>query len=313
MSQWNAEDVQTQVNLGRYIEVTQFVILIYDWLLTFEQEVERYWKRDLKRLPAILYFVNRYLTLCGNIPIFVLYFWTPVTRNPELGHQDLDLFAQVLIFVVQLNISALFILRVTALYEGSKRIRFFLCAVVLGMVCNCLVQVYMTDTAASSEIEPHSVLEQIGNVRVFTTYQGRHLTYLWLGIFVFDLCVFSLTLWKTCRLLGAGHIAGGLLNTVMRDGLLYFGIIALSTFANILVFALGSGLIKGLFPTFFNVISSVLMGRLMLNLREVDLDNSTSPTELSGIVFAPTEIHPAESVGRADIELRTRRSGSADP
>ncbi|KAJ3914912.1 hypothetical protein F5877DRAFT_49576 [Lentinula edodes] len=52
------------------------VILAYDYLLTFDLEIERFWKRDTKRLAAILFFVNRYLTLLGNIP-FVLLFFRP--------------------------------------------------------------------------------------------------------------------------------------------------------------------------------------------------------------------------------------------
>ena len=58
------------------------VILIYDWIITFGQEVSRFWKRELKRLPAILFFINRYLTVLGYIPIIALNFWNgPVFRG----------------------------------------------------------------------------------------------------------------------------------------------------------------------------------------------------------------------------------------
>ncbi|KAJ3725218.1 hypothetical protein C8R42DRAFT_660870, partial [Lentinula raphanica] len=62
---------------------------------------------------------------------------------------------------------------------------------------------------------------------------------LWIGISVFDLCIFSLTLWKTYYTYKDGYMSGGLLTIVMRDGLMYFGIITLASLANIVVFLLG--------------------------------------------------------------------------
>ncbi|KIK56855.1 hypothetical protein GYMLUDRAFT_775080 [Collybiopsis luxurians FD-317 M1] len=87
MSQWNLQTVQTQMKWQHYIGLVQFVIPIYDWILTFDQEVEFFWQHDCKNLPTVLFFFNRYLTLLGNIPILILYFWPKpvIPYNPLLG------------------------------------------------------------------------------------------------------------------------------------------------------------------------------------------------------------------------------------
>ncbi|KAF5388968.1 hypothetical protein D9757_005044 [Collybiopsis confluens] len=235
-------------NLARCVELIQFVILIYDWLLTFGQEYERFWQSDLRRLPAILFFVNRYLCLFGNIPVLFLYFWAD-TVSFDGESKSTATACGYFIHVWQASRSQLICpsldfrssiehQRVTALYGGSSRIRIFLYAVVFVMVGNTLAQLYLTDTSPPPVIELSSVLKQIANVPVYTSEQGRHLTFLWLGMFVFDLSVFSLTLWKT---LSQGIVGrGSVLTIVVRDGSMYFGIITLFTLANILVFALGA-------------------------------------------------------------------------
>lgn len=58
------------------------VILFYDYFITLDLEVERFWKRNSRGLGAILFYINRYLSLLGNIPIIVFFFWS----EPVLYH-----------------------------------------------------------------------------------------------------------------------------------------------------------------------------------------------------------------------------------
>ncbi|KAJ3768974.1 hypothetical protein FB446DRAFT_621425, partial [Lentinula raphanica] len=51
------------------------VILVYEYLLTLDIEIQRFWKRDMKRLASVLFFVNRYLSLFGNFPLVLFFFW----------------------------------------------------------------------------------------------------------------------------------------------------------------------------------------------------------------------------------------------
>ncbi|KIK64156.1 hypothetical protein GYMLUDRAFT_40417 [Collybiopsis luxurians FD-317 M1] len=290
MSQLDPRDVQIQMNWTHYVGLMQIVILIYDWFLTLDQEVELIWQCPSKtRLPVILFFSNRYLTLLGNIPITVLFFWSkPINSdNPELGSRYFDFYVQTLLALVQLNIFVLFTLRVTALYGGSGWIKLFLFVLGLAVTCNSIVHLALADRQPFVDIKTLSVLNQIGNIPIFTTSQGLDFTFVWVGNFIFDLCVFSLTVWRTIDIYRSTYIQGGIGTVIIRDGLMYFGIITLVTLGNLLVFVLGTELLKGLLTIPSNSLSSLLMSHMMLNLREDNeyTMNHSVPTQLSEILF----------------------------
>ncbi|KAJ3982666.1 hypothetical protein F5890DRAFT_1475991 [Lentinula detonsa] len=129
MSELSASNIQIQVNWDHYVELIEFVILIYDYLLTFDIEIERFWKRDTKRFASILFFINRYMTLLGNIPIVLLFFW------PEPG--------------------------MYAIYGGDRRIAAFLSVVLTAMVVNNGVQLYHADRTDLGAVDPPSAAAQI--------------------------------------------------------------------------------------------------------------------------------------------------------
>ena len=51
-------------------------ILYYDYLLTFQLEVDRLWSVGRYTWASVLFFVNRYLALLGHIPVIYEFFWT---------------------------------------------------------------------------------------------------------------------------------------------------------------------------------------------------------------------------------------------
>ncbi|KAJ3794756.1 hypothetical protein GGU11DRAFT_280935 [Lentinula aff. detonsa] len=127
-----------------------------------------------------------------------------------------------------------------AIYGGDRRIVAFLSVVLTAMVVNNGVQLYLADRTDLGAVDPPSAAAQIGSIPSFSNAQGLralNLAYFWIGIFAFDFCVFSLTLWKTYHIYKDGYISGGIGTVVMRDGLMYFGIITLANLGNILVFA----------------------------------------------------------------------------
>ncbi|KIK59074.1 hypothetical protein GYMLUDRAFT_681237 [Collybiopsis luxurians FD-317 M1] len=286
MSNRSLEDLQVQVNWGHYIQLMELVILLYDWFLTMEQEVEYFWRQDCKKLPAIFFFINRYVSILGFVAAQVLFFRPDliIHHEQQLASRDMDLFIQVLMFIIQINVIALFILRVVALYGGSRRMKVFLSIATLCVFINSVVQLYLADWRTIPETESLSVVELIGVESAFSKSQGLYLTYLWIGLSAFDLCVFSLTLRKTLGLVGT---PGGIMTVIMRDGLMYFGIITLMNLGNILIFVFAADLLKGLFTTFSVVLSGVLMSRMMINLRE-DRDQPM-PSQLSGLAFAQSD------------------------
>jgi len=253
-----------QVQLIDYLELVSFVILFYDYFLTLDLEVECFWGWSAKGFATLLFYVNRYLSLLGNIPIIIFSFW-PERVLHHNGCHTLEIYQQFFLSIVQLIISLLFILRLYALYDKDKRILGFLCIVTTGMVGNGLLQWYLSGKDGSPTIS-QAVQSRVGCLQNYTVNQGLHLVYLWLGVSVLDLSVFFLTLLKTLKL--RRETQGGVVTVLMRDGVLYFGIITLTNAANMLTFGLEQGYMKGLLPVFANIIASVMMSRLMFNLRD---------------------------------------------
>ena len=50
--------------------VPRIAILYYDYLLTFGDEVRFFWRRRPGSV-TILFFVNRYLSIVGNVPVIL--------------------------------------------------------------------------------------------------------------------------------------------------------------------------------------------------------------------------------------------------
>ena len=56
-------------------------ILLYDYCLTLIAEVERCWSARQLNWGLGFFYLNRYLTLFGHVPIMLQFFWS--TSNPN--------------------------------------------------------------------------------------------------------------------------------------------------------------------------------------------------------------------------------------
>ena len=48
--------------------VLHLAILLYDFVLTLDGEVELFWKRPRRSWPFVLFLANRYIVVLGNLP-----------------------------------------------------------------------------------------------------------------------------------------------------------------------------------------------------------------------------------------------------
>ncbi|RDB19736.1 hypothetical protein Hypma_013174 [Hypsizygus marmoreus] len=60
------------LNAGKYFQLAAYVVLIFDHILTFSEEVEKIWKRKITG-AAILFLINRYGTPLAVIIIIEAY------------------------------------------------------------------------------------------------------------------------------------------------------------------------------------------------------------------------------------------------
>ncbi|THV06554.1 hypothetical protein K435DRAFT_834217 [Dendrothele bispora CBS 962.96] len=287
-----ASDVQIQLNWNNYAVLVTSVILYYDFLLTFRDEVEYFWKRSRNTLVAILFFMNRYLVLLGNIPTLVFRFWSHSSFS-HTSCQAKEFYNQFFLAIIQLIISVLFVIRIFAIYERNKKLLAVMICAIIAMVMNGAIQwLRSKDTIGVDTTDSSTLGIDVGCLQSYTSSQGIHLAYMWLGIVIVDLLVFSLTIYRTIQM--HRFLQGSNLVTVlMRDGALYFGIITLTNCANIVVFVVAKGFMTPLLSSFANVIASIMMTHLMLNLRAASQDmdlNQVTTVEIIPIRFAPHQI-----------------------
>ncbi|KAG5734046.1 hypothetical protein E4T56_gene9467, partial [Termitomyces sp. T112] len=115
----------------------------------------------------------------------------------------------------------------------------------------------------------------------------------WIAMLMFDILIFGMTLYGSWQRGRGGDRS--LLHILLRDGAIYFGIMAFVGLMNIVTFYVSPNYQRGFVTTFANIISSTMISRLMLNLRDPKLatrmpighEHSTYPV-LSSVVDLDT-------------------------
>jgi len=170
-------------------------------------------------------------------------------------------------------------MRMYALYDRSRRV-LALYLIVAGAAA--IVAVW-TILAAKAKAKPPNYLFAHGCMGSLSEVSARYLGGAWCGMLVFDTFVFAGTVYKSFTLRRINGV--GLVVLLLRDGSVYFGVIIVSNIANILTFMYGGPFTRGVGTTFTNIISSLMITRLMLNLRNPRLLGSSHPTSITTAAF----------------------------
>ncbi|KAJ6479737.1 hypothetical protein C8R45DRAFT_1005901 [Mycena sanguinolenta] len=258
----SAADIQAQLTT-RSFDIWPFTLLVYDYLLTLDWEVSRYWGPAFTlTAPNVLFFANRYGTLLGNIPVIFPYAWSSETLAGKLKTcQNLQSYHRYFIVATQVLIGVMLILRTYALYERSKYVLVLMLTVGAGAVGIGIWSVTMGSSNDSSD-DLYTGCE-------FKTSRSdaNSLAVAWIGLTVMDSTIFLLTLYKVFRRRRSN--GPELFTVLLRDGSLYFGVMVMSNLANILTLVIDNNpYSRASVTTFTNVISSIMITRLMLNLRD---------------------------------------------
>ncbi|KAJ7466794.1 hypothetical protein B0H11DRAFT_2047689 [Mycena galericulata] len=271
----NSSDVQTEVNLAYYLNASAFTLLFYDYFLTFEWEISRYWGSKIT-WPTVLFFLNRYGTLLGNIPPVIQTFWTtPSTPQKSASYH------QYFLIGTQAVVAALLILRTYALYERDNRVLAFMLVICGGAGGVCI---WRSLVDGKSALQANNLGLDVGCTYAITAPQSFGLIIAWVALVLFDCTIFFLTLYMALSRRSTG---ARLLTVLLRDGTPDF-VMVISNASNILTFA---DYTRGVATTFANTISSIMISRLMLNLRDPVLSNSEIPTHSSHLYDVEFSTH----------------------
>ncbi|KAJ3563058.1 hypothetical protein NP233_g9186 [Leucocoprinus birnbaumii] len=268
------------------LSIVSMTLIIYDYLLTFNDEVERFWPRRLKYLLRIGSYDNECNTDSGphdqyNSPTF----WSGLTWAALLfclnRCKHLQVFHQYMVLIIQALVASMMTMRVYALYDRKLWI-----VILFIIVCSSAVGVatwaIMMGTRPEVEAHPSVVPTPYGCGMPMSETGAHYVVLAWTGELVFDILVFGMTLYKTLTLPRGGGI--GLVSKIMRDGTMYFGAMVLVNVGNFLCLLLGGPLSRSSVTMLTNVISSVMVSRLMLNLRDPKLRHSNG--QVTREVFA---------------------------
>ncbi|KAJ7051367.1 hypothetical protein C8F01DRAFT_1339892 [Mycena amicta] len=264
--------IQNQLNISRDLVFIPFVIVVYDYLLTLDEEVSRYWGTRMTWGSALFY-LNRYSTILGTLPVAVEFTLTtsdpakhhpyplPVSVQPYqlpcrcLGfhsyHSYFALFSQMLVAI-------LLIARTYALYERNKVVLAVMISVTVGAIIVALVVLLLGGTRDT--LDPR--LELLGCPGATAHDDTTRAAIAWSGMLVFDVMIFLLTVFKALE-----HGIRGQ-NLFSPLGAVYFGIMVATNAGNIGTYTMGGPILSGVGTTLTNVMSSVVISRLMLNLRD---------------------------------------------
>ncbi|KAI6011349.1 hypothetical protein EDC04DRAFT_775918 [Pisolithus marmoratus] len=171
--------------------------------------------------------------------------------------ETISAYNKYVIIIVQIIGGIVMIIRVYALYMKSKR------------------WAILSPLPATTRPVPTPPLRHGCNVP--TTYEAaERIAIAWSGQMTFDAVVFVLTLWRTLHIPRLG--SRSLLDVFIRDGVLYFGLMTCVNAANITIFLVcNTSPTKSLIAGFTNAISSTMVSRLMLNLRDPKISMSSQP------------------------------------
>jgi len=260
------DTIETKLKNDIYLHLIAFTFLCYDHFLTFDTEVRLLWKRPNTR-SSYLFFLNRYFSFFGNIGLLLSVFFST-------SCSAWNIFQELFHALVGIIVAILLTLRIYALYECDKRVLIILSVFLVGGIGLAIV----TDLLAHSTKLPSSIPS--AGCHDFLNLKNAALVAVgWEALFFYDLLLFGMTLLKAYQ---ARYATGprtrmivpfrgmSLFSVVVRDGTIYYGIMSLVNFLNVITFYVtGNSLLRAAFSPIASCMSVTLMSRLMLHLHEI--------------------------------------------
>jgi len=270
------------IRLQDRLHLISITFLYWDHCLTFSDEVRFLWKKAKTR-STVYFFINRYVAFFGDAIITVFRF----VAVPTSWCTHVNLFRQLLLVINQCLVCLLLTLRIYALYGRNIRVYIGMLgfgAVSLGISCWALI-------GKNGVPVPNVVGCHINN----SLKMGVYIAVPWEALLVYDLVIFLALFYKSFKTRAESPTVRWhtpLMGLLIRDGAIYFVLMAFFNMGNILTFYFAGDTLRGCLSTMASCMSVTLTSRLMLNLHSVDrtgifstttrLDSWSSPYDDSG-------------------------------
>ncbi|KII92923.1 hypothetical protein PLICRDRAFT_37735 [Plicaturopsis crispa FD-325 SS-3] len=195
----------TQAALGSQAAIRSsvgaFAFLLYDIILTFDQEVELIWSRDWS-FVKLLYFFVRYFPVLVQVPTLFMA-GSHFTQRQCFIWVTLQDVASI---TIVLAVDYILILRVAALYHDRKRVKTLLFVSYIADICVVVVSIGL---AIPSAIYDNNCV--LTNIPTFITLSGA-------ASGVFQVVLFGFTAIKFTQAVREGWGNVPIFKLLMRDG-----------------------------------------------------------------------------------------------
>ncbi|KAH8075986.1 hypothetical protein BXZ70DRAFT_1013083 [Cristinia sonorae] len=242
---------------AKMFSLASCVMLFYDMVLTFGDEVEKIWKQRFSG-ATVLWCINRYVSPLGYIVIIVSFHdpW------PKSVCSRYVLYPEILKIFTACAIGIIFILRLYSIYSRNV---YILVSFTVMLVAELAVKIWAFTDGTMLSLPP----ELVGCILVGKSSASERMVYTWVAELVFDTSVFLATLYRTLYLYRTAEAgaAMSLIKIIMRDGIMYFAAIFVSNLVTVLMFVAAPPDLKVVNASFSTLITSLMVSRLMLNLR----------------------------------------------
>ncbi|KAF8599788.1 hypothetical protein BDV93DRAFT_609081 [Ceratobasidium sp. AG-I] len=276
------------VRASRYLSAAGYVLLLYDYFLTLPDEVRLIWPTDWS-LVKILFLINRYtvpvfLTInswemtgfsgpsSDTDPADVCRRWVPIEGYAEIASLGISNF--------------LLLLRVHALYGRSRKVLIILCIFYILTY----ISILGTATTALIHMIPRLTYSHLAGI-CSVNEKPVTLQAVWAAPLGFEILVFAMTLRKCLEHAKSQQLQIPILQTLYRDGFLYFFIIVVTRILNLALWIVAPPSLIYLGLYFIWALVTLLISRLLLNLRNVSSHTQwsaeTNVCGLSNMQFAP--------------------------
>lgn len=240
------------------------LLLGYDYLLTFSDEIELVWAKEWS-IPNIIFYFNRYLPFLDALLLLLGTFLNPSDARAQSTCSALYK-GHAWLVSIGVNIAeCLFIIRTYAIWDNQTVIAVGLLASLLGT--------FAVESFYLARVESSFGFIRSPSPAVFpgcfpTQVDTSSATPAYLTLFIYETVVFLITFYKLLlRRLENHGSPSNLLKTLIRDGLTFYFLISAISLVNLILLRTLPAEYGLVLNSFHRFLHSILAARLILNLR----------------------------------------------
>ncbi|KAG1805623.1 hypothetical protein EV424DRAFT_1558713 [Suillus variegatus] len=275
------------LQISKFANIGAFAILIFDFCITFQDEVKWTWTRPWD-IIRVIFTISRYLPFIGSgltaygdsSTLIILIFWvsfTVVVAALRVSGPPAPSLAENIIHIIGIvaaegasgsyhpykergyhtSLTGLLVVRTWAFWRKSKR-------VLIGLVTYSVVTVI---AAVSINVLPNHNLISAGvsTIPGQDFYSSRNAALVYAVLALFECVILALTAYK--KFSDYRQIESSIINTVYSGSIFYMLCIVAITVTNVIIDAVFPIGYTQIFDTLQLVIHSVLASRIMFHLR----------------------------------------------